>query len=65
LTLLVADDLEIGEVHQVQEIGGGDIVDLRLLVSQPKRFGGFEDRLPEMGIIGDDDPCRGRTELMN
>ena len=31
LALLAADHLEIGKVHQIEEVGGGDVVDLRLL----------------------------------
>ena len=65
LPLLLTDHLEIGEIHQIQEVGGGDVVDLRLLAPQMQRFGELQDRLPQMGIIGDDDPRRRRAQLMH
>src|SRR5581483_11064940 len=30
LPLLGADDLEIGEIHQIEKVGGGNVVDLGL-----------------------------------
>ena len=41
LPLLLADHLEIREIHQVEEIGRGDVVDLRLPAPQPQQFAKF------------------------
>ena len=65
LPLLLADHFEIRQIHQVEEVGGGDVVDLRLLAAQVQRFGELQHRFPQMGVIGDDDPRRGRAQLMH
>ncbi len=65
LSLLLADHLEIGEVHQVEEIGGRDVVDLRLLVAETNRLRGLQDRLPQVGVVGDDQPRRRRAKLVD
>jgi hypothetical protein len=56
LPLLLADHLEIGEVHQVEEVDGGDVVDLGLAALQSEDLAELEDRLPQTRIVGDDDP---------
>ena len=65
LPLLMTDHLKIRQIHQVQEIGGGDVVDFRLLAAQMQRFGELQHRLPQMRIIGDDDPRRRGAEMMH
>ena len=65
LSPLFPDHLEIRQIHQVQEIGGGDVVDFRLLAAQMQRFGELQHRLPQMRIIGDDDPRRRGAEMMH
>ena len=66
LPLLLPDHLEIREIHQVQEIGRGDVVDFRLPAAcSLNSFAELQDRLPQMGIVGDDDPRRRRAQLMH
>ena len=62
---LLPDHLEIRKIHQIQEIDGGDVVDDRLLAAQTHRFGEFQHRLPQMRVIGDDDPRRWRAQMMH
>ena len=62
LPLLLADHLEIGEVHQIEEVDGGDVVDLGLLALQPRELAELEDRFPQMRVIGDNDPGGRRTK---
>ena len=61
----MADHLEVGQIHQVQEIGGGDEVDLRLSGPQLQRLGKLQDRLPQMGVVGNHDPRRWPAQLMH
>jgi len=65
LALLLADDFEIRQVHQIEKVDGCDVVDGRLFGAQPQRLGDFEDRLPQMRVVGDDDPRRRRAQMMH
>ena len=65
LPLLLADHLEIRQIHQVQEVGGGDVVDLGLPALEFQHLPELQNRLPQMGIIGDDDPRRRRAQMMH
>jgi hypothetical protein len=65
LPLLLTDYLETREIHQIQEIGCGDVIDFRLLAPQMQQFGELQDRLPQMGVIGDDNPRGRRAQMMH
>ena len=65
LPLRLADHLEIRQIHQVQEVGGGDVVDLGLPALEFQHLPELQDRLPQMGIIGDDDSRRRRAQMMH
>ena len=49
------DRFELGEIENVQEVGGIEVVGRRLRHFQPDPLRDFEERLPELRVIGDDD----------
>jgi hypothetical protein len=59
LDCFVGRPREIRNTRQVQEVDGGDVVDLRLLAAQLQRLGKFQHRLSRMRVVADDDPVEG------
>ena len=46
LPLFPGDHFEIRQIHQVEEVSRGDIIDLRLLAAEAQRFGESSGSVP-------------------